>query len=125
MSLSDPVTVLKGVGASRAAQLERLNIRTLEELIHSYPRDYEDRSKLVSLSQLTVAQPACFRAMVVTTPRTSYVRKGLTYTKCTISARRDPVPHGKPHPGDYARRGAEGRSCRGRHRTERLPQPDQ
>lgn len=38
MSLSDPVTVLKGVGASRAAQLERLNIRTLEELIHSYPR---------------------------------------------------------------------------------------
>ena len=85
MSLSDPVTVLKGVGASRAAQLERLNIRTLEELIHSYPRDYEDRSKLVSLSQLTVAQPACFRAMVVTAPRTSYVRKGLTYTKCTIS----------------------------------------
>ena len=71
MSLSDPVTVLKGVGASRAAQLERLNIRTLEELIHSYPRDYEDRSKLVSLSQLTVAQPACFRAMEPTSPCTS------------------------------------------------------
>ena len=85
MALTDPVTVLKGVGASRAAQLEKLRIVTLEDLIHYYPRDYEDRTKLVTLSQLTTEEPACFRAMVLSTPRTSYVRRGLTYTRCTIS----------------------------------------
>ena len=85
MVLTDPVTVLKGVGASRAAQLEKLGIVTLEDLIHYYPRDYEDRTKMVTLSQLTTEEPACFRAMVLSTPRTSYVRKGLTYTRCTIS----------------------------------------
>ena len=85
MALTDPVTVLKGVGASRAAQLEKLGIVTLEDLIHYYPRDYEDRTKLVTLSQLTTEEPACFRAMVLSTPRTSYVRRGLTYTRCTIS----------------------------------------
>ena len=85
MVLTDPVTVLKGVGASRAAQLEMLGVVTLEELIHYYPRDYEDRTKMVTLSQLTTEEPACFRAMVLSTPRTSYVRKGLTYTRCTIS----------------------------------------
>lgn len=85
MALTDPVTVLKGVGASRAAQLEKLGIVTLEDLIHYYPRDYEDRTKLVTLSQLTPQEPVCFRAMVLSAPRTSYVRKGLTYTRCTIS----------------------------------------
>ena len=67
MALTDPVTVLKGVGASRAAQLEKLGIVTLEDLIHYYPRDYEDRTKLVTLSQLTTEEPACFRAMVLST----------------------------------------------------------
>ena len=85
MALTAPVTVLKGVGASRAAQLEKLGIVTLEDLIHYYPRDYEDRTMLVTLSQLTTEEPACFRAMVLSTPRTSYVRRGLTYTRCTIS----------------------------------------
>ena len=85
MVLTDPVTVLKGVGASRAAQLEKLGIVTLEDLIHCYPRDYEDRTKMVTLSQLTPEESACFRAMVLSAPRTSYVRKGLTYTRCTVS----------------------------------------
>lgn len=85
MPLSDPVTALKGVGASRSAQLAKLGIEMLEDLIRYYPRDYEDRSNMVTLSQLTPGEPACFRAVVVSTPRTSYIRKGLTYTKCAIS----------------------------------------
>lgn len=85
MPLSDPVTALKGVGASRSAQFAKLGIETLEDLIRYYPRDYEDRSNMVTLSQLTPGEPACFRAVVVSTPRTSYIRKGLTYTKCAIS----------------------------------------
>ena len=85
MVLTDPVTVLKGVGETRAQQLEKLGIRTLQDLVCFFPRNYEDRTKFLPLNQLTVGEPSCFQAMVVSTPRTSYVRKGLVYTKCTIS----------------------------------------
>ena len=39
--LSDPVTLLKGVGPARAKQLENLCIRTLGDLICHFPRGYE------------------------------------------------------------------------------------
>lgn len=85
MVLSDPVTTLKGVGAVRQQQLEKLGIFTLQDLICYFPRTYEDRTKLLPLNQLSVGQSACFEATVTSTPRTSYVKRNLIYTKCTIS----------------------------------------
>ncbi len=83
--LSDPVTVLKGVGDVRAKQLAQRNIFTLEDLICHFPRGYEDRTKLVSISQLEADQPACFRAMVMNTPRMSHIRKGLDLTRVQVA----------------------------------------
>ena len=83
--LSDPVTILKGVGPTKAKQLAQLNIFTLGDLICHFPRGYEDRSKLVTVSQLEVDKPACFRAMVMNTPRTHHIRKGLDLTKVQVA----------------------------------------
>ena len=83
--LSDPVTLLKGVGQARARQLANLNIFTLEDLICHFPRGYEDRTRLVNIEKLEPDVPACFRAMVMNTPRTAHVRKGLDVTKVTVS----------------------------------------
>lgn len=47
--LSDPITMLKGVGEVRAKQLAQLNIFTLRDLICHFPRGYEDRTKLVPI----------------------------------------------------------------------------
>ena len=47
--LSDPVTMLKGVGPAKAKQLENLNIFTLRDLICHFPRGYEDRTKLIPI----------------------------------------------------------------------------
>ena len=79
--LSDPVTLLKGVGPSRAKQFAALNIETLEDLICHFPRAYEDRTKLIPICELQPDQPACFRAMVMNTPRVNHIRKGLDLTK--------------------------------------------
>ena len=38
--LTDPVTILKGVGPSRAKQFAQLNIFTLQDLICHFPRAY-------------------------------------------------------------------------------------
>ncbi len=83
--LSDPITVLKGVGPSKAKQFAVLGIHTLEDLICHFPRGYEDRTKLLTISQLEPDAPACFRATVMSTPRTAHIRKGLDVTKLTVA----------------------------------------
>ena len=83
--LSDPITILKGVGPARAKQFANLNIFTLRDLICHFPRGYEDRTKLVPIEKLEVDVPACFKAMVMNTPRTNHIRKGLDLTKVQVA----------------------------------------
>ena len=83
--LSDPITILKGIGPTKAKLFANLNIFTLEDLICHFPRGYEDRTKLVTIEKLEVDRPACFQAMVMNTPRTSHIRKGLDITKVQIA----------------------------------------
>jgi len=83
--LSDPVTILKGVGPTKAKQFAALNIFTLEDLICHFPRAYEDRTRLVPIAKLEVDVPACFKAMVMNTPRTNHIRKGLDITKVQVA----------------------------------------
>ena len=83
--LSDPVTILKGVGPTKAKQFAALNIFTLGDLICHFPRGYEDRTKLVTIDKLQPDVPACFKAMVMSAPRTAHIRKGLDVTKVTVA----------------------------------------
>ena len=83
--LSDPITILKGVGPTKAKQFAALGIYTLEDLICHFPRGYEDRTKIVAISDLQVDVPACFRAVVMNTPRTHHIRKGLDITKVQVA----------------------------------------
>ena len=83
--LSDPITILKGVGPTKAKQFAQLNIFTLEDLICHFPRGYEDRTRLIPIEKLEVDVPACFRAMVMNTPRTAHIRKGLDLTRVQVA----------------------------------------
>jgi len=83
--LSDPVTILRGIGPAKAKQFENLNIFTLRDLICHFPRGYEDRTKLVPVASLQPDIPACFRAMVMNTPRTNHIRKGLDLTRVQVA----------------------------------------
>ena len=83
--LSDPITILKGIGPAKAKQFEQLNIFTLRDLICHFPRGYEDRTKLVTIDKLEVDTPACFKAMVMNTPRTSHIRMGLDLIKVQVA----------------------------------------
>ncbi len=83
--LTDPITVLQGVGPAKAKQFANLNIFTLQDLICHFPRGYEDRTRLVTIDSLEADRPACFRAMVMNSPRTSHIRKGLDMTKVQVA----------------------------------------
>ena len=83
--LGDPVTILKGVGEAKAKLFANLNIFTLGDLICHFPRGYEDRTNLVTISELSPDVPACFRATVMNNPRTAHIRKGLDMTKVQLA----------------------------------------
>ena len=83
--LTDPVTILKGVGPAKAKLFANLNIFTLRDLICHFPRGYEDRTKLQPIEKLEPDVPACFKAMVMNTPRTTHIRKGLDITKVQVA----------------------------------------
>ena len=83
--LFESVRYLKGVGEARAKTFANLGITTLYDLISYFPRTYEDRSRIVPISELQVDEPACFRAFVTSQPRTHHIRKGLDLTKLTVA----------------------------------------
>ena len=83
--LTDPVSILKGVGPARVKQFANLNIFTLGDLICHFPRGYEDRTRLLTIDKLEVDQSACFKAMVMNHPRTTHIRKGLDLTKVQVA----------------------------------------
>ncbi|MBQ3214923.1 MAG: ATP-dependent DNA helicase RecG [Oscillospiraceae bacterium] len=83
--LTDPITILQGIGPAKAKQFANLNIFTLGDLICHFPRGYEDRTKLVTIDSLEADRPACFKAVVMNSPRTSHIRKGLDMTKVQVA----------------------------------------
>ncbi len=56
--LSTPIQYLKGIGPKRAAQFDRIGVRTVRDLLYLVPRKYIDRSQVLSISQLRVGDEA-------------------------------------------------------------------
>jgi ATP-dependent DNA helicase RecG len=50
--LSQPLQFIKGVGPRRAAELSRVGLTTVEDLLLRFPRRYEDRAGLTPIGKL-------------------------------------------------------------------------
>ncbi|MBQ9180153.1 MAG: ATP-dependent DNA helicase RecG [Firmicutes bacterium] len=84
MHLSDEVGILKGVGPKKEARLNAMGIRTIEDLVHHYPRDYEDRRTPVAIADLTVGKSQLVCGFVKDVYKSPY-RRGKQLTKITIT----------------------------------------
>lgn len=73
-SLHDPVTVLKGVGGKKAELLDKVGIRTIEDLLYHFPFRYEDVS-VKSASELVDNTKASVKGIVATEPVVQYFGK--------------------------------------------------
>jgi len=51
-ALDAPVTVLQGIGPRHAKTLERLDMRTLRDMLYNFPRRYVDYSQLKTINRL-------------------------------------------------------------------------
>ncbi len=73
-----------GVGTAKMKALARLGLVTVGDLLTYWPRAYEDRTRVYSISDAPEAEAVCVSALVAETPVTAYIRKGLSTTKCKI-----------------------------------------
>ena len=64
-ALDMPVSALAGVGVKVAEQLAQLNIKRIFDLLLHLPRDYEDRSRLVSIADVEHGQSALITGHIV------------------------------------------------------------
>ncbi|HVY71947.1 MAG TPA: ATP-dependent DNA helicase RecG [Verrucomicrobiae bacterium] len=63
--LATPLTELRGIGSERSAQLARLGLHTIGELLLHRPRRYEDRRQFAAIADLEVGVPVTTRGTVV------------------------------------------------------------
>ena len=63
--LARPLKTLRGVGPEREAQLARLGLFTVEDLLLHRPRRYEDRRHFRTIAELQMDEPATTRGTIV------------------------------------------------------------
>ena len=71
--ITDPVSVLPGVGPKKEELLKRLGIETIYDLLCQFPFRYEDLS-VKSVEELENNQKATLSGIVVTAPVVHYFR---------------------------------------------------
>ena len=76
-----PVTVLDGVGKTRAAYYEKLGILTLGDLIRHYPRAYENRGDVCLLEDARLDAKSAVILTVATEPRIVRLRSHKSFLK--------------------------------------------
>ena len=74
--LMTPLQYLKGVGPRRAADLSRVGLMTIEDLLYRFPGRYEDRRQLVPIASLRPGQAVSVAGRVLTSSVRSTRRPG-------------------------------------------------
>lgn len=75
MKPSESVTTLKGVGPKKAKALEKMGIRTIEDLIYLFPRDYQDRRTLSNIADLREDETVCILGKITRKVQSFYGRR--------------------------------------------------
>ena len=83
-NLDRNVEFIKGIGEKRGQALARLGIFTLGDLISYFPRAYEDRTIVYSISEAPTDRPVCVRAIAASNPTTARIRSNLELTKLRV-----------------------------------------
>jgi ATP-dependent DNA helicase RecG len=80
--LNQPVVSLKGIGGQTVMRLEKLDIRQIRDLLFHLPLRYEDRTRIQSISQLSVGDTALLCARIISCSISHHGRRLLN---CQIS----------------------------------------
>ena len=77
VTLSTPVQYVKGVGPARAATFERLGVRTVEDLLEYFPRDWVFAPERIKIAQMKPQESATIVGLVESIDYQRYRRQPL------------------------------------------------
>lgn len=83
--LNQDITVLHGIGQKRAESFRTLGVYTLNDLLHFYPRTYEDRTTIKKIAEIKDGDIVCIRGRAVSPIRENFVRKNMYLCSVKIS----------------------------------------
>lgn len=88
MDLLSSVTELRGVGKAKAQSLAKAGIKTVYDLVHHYPRAYQNRNEIMTVAEAALrcrtdisCPPAAFILTVASEPKVSMIRRSMTLIK--------------------------------------------
>lgn len=79
------VQYVKGVGPKRAKLLNKLEIKTLKDLIYYFPRNYDDRSKLKKITQLIPGENVTLKVKILDYEESRTPYKGIPVLRAKVS----------------------------------------
>ncbi len=91
LTLNQPVSVLPGIGDLYAKKLERLNIFSIDDLIHHFPFRFDDVSATKAISSLQEGDTISLIGTIIDI-RSNYTKTGKTMQKALFSDGNDILP---------------------------------
>ena len=77
MQLTDSIQYVKGVGPKKTAELKRLGLHTVYDLLTYFPRTYEDQSVLTKISELQAGENATVGGTIMNISERQGGRRGM------------------------------------------------
>ena len=84
MKLTDSIQYVKGVGPKKKAELNRLGIRTVYDLLTWFPRTYEDQSVLTKIADLEPGERTTVAGVIMSVSERQGGRRGMTILTALI-----------------------------------------
>ena len=88
MDLYSSVTELRGVGKAKAQSLAKAGIGTIYDLVHHYPRAYQNRNEIMTVAEASLkcrtdlsCPPSAFILTIASEPKVSMIRRSMTLIK--------------------------------------------
>lgn len=83
VELQENIVSMKGIGDQTAKKLYKLGIESLQDLLEHYPREYEDRRKVIKISEIEMEEENNIIAQIASQPQIMK-KGGLIIVSCRI-----------------------------------------
>lgn len=83
--LTDPINSLPGIGPNLSQKLAKIGLFCIADLIHYYPRKWEDFSQILPISKLLENQPVTVQAKLTAINQFRTYRQKMTLTTAIVS----------------------------------------
>ncbi|NLB81512.1 MAG: DEAD/DEAH box helicase, partial [Clostridiaceae bacterium] len=76
---------VKGIGPQRKKVFNKLGIQTVYDMLYYFPRNYEDRTIIKKISDISDGEKICIKATACTALKARYIRRGMSYQKVSVT----------------------------------------